>query len=69
MIEARWSSVNGDKARINAKKSDAVCVMELERIVHYELPLGQTIDFNFYCQQLRKIMPSKKRENAPRIDQ
>jgi len=42
---------NGDKARIDAKKNDAVCVRwDWKRIVYYELlPPDQTTDSNLYC--------------------
>jgi len=57
VVEARWSFANGGKARINAKKSDAVCVRwDWKGIVHYKLlPSDQTIDSNLYCQQLERL--------------
>jgi len=62
---SKWNSVNGGKARIDVKKSDAMYVWwDWKGIVYYELlPPDQTIDSNFYCQQLERLRQvERKRE-------
>jgi len=61
VVEAKWSSANGGKARIDAKKSDAVCVVGLERNRSLRAT-GQTIDFNLYCQQLERLCQAIERK-------
>jgi len=65
VVKARWRFINGSKARINAKKSDAVCEWwDWKEIVYYELlPPNQTIDLT---SKTEKITPSN-REKAPEL--
>jgi len=66
---SKISSANGDKGRIDAKKSDAVCVCGGKRNVHYELLLpSQTINFNLYCQQLQKLRQAIERKQPELIN-
>jgi len=67
MVEGRWRSANDGKTRIDIKKSDAVCAVGLERnrslrVSDSLLLPGQTIDSNFYCQQLERLRQAIERK-------